>query len=147
MFYLERQGVSPDDAKAIITRVFCWGVSAATMRHEFSATPADAPPVKVRAQKPAQIPLIADLAKPRQVARTWPADFTLTDALIKFATDRGFNQVEAQRMWERFRDRNQAKGEKYADWNAAWRTWVNNQVEFKNRDNNARKPDHIDGRL
>jgi hypothetical protein len=89
----------------------------------------------------------ASSPEPRKVKRPWPAEFALTDQLIKFATDRGFNPIEITRMWERFRDRNMSRGEQYADWNAAWRTWVNNQVEFKNQRTQPRAPDHIDGRL
>jgi len=86
---------------------------------------------------------------PRKVATTWPEGFALAEDMMRFARERGFDPPSILRMWERFRDRNQSRGEKYVDWKAAWRTWVNNQVEFKNRDNRPRGPggDHIDGRL
>jgi hypothetical protein len=154
MFYLEQKGVGKDAARDIVTRVFMWGIAAAMDRlRPTRPLPADVPPVT-----PEQLSLIAEPPapkpakppKPKQVARTFPEDFTLTEPLIVFAANRGFNPIETQRMWERFRDRNMAKGEKYADWNAAWRTWVNNQVEFRNRDGRGpggRDPNKHDDRL
>jgi hypothetical protein len=73
----------------------------------------------------------------RKVPHTWPEGFVLDEPLKQFARNRGFNDLAIQRMWERFRDRNQARGQTYVDWNAAWRTWVNNQVEFQARDGRA----------
>jgi len=91
---------------------------------------------------------VAPAPKPRKVATTWPEGFALDDRRRAFAKERGFGEHEINRMWERFRDRNQARGEQYANWDAAWRTWVNNQVEFKNRDRQQHTArDHIDGRL
>jgi hypothetical protein len=150
LFYLERQGIDKDNAREIVTRVFGWGISAAFDRmRPTRPTPLDAPQLE-------QLSLIEAPPKPkppkepRQIACPWPEDFKMGDVQIKFAAERGFSLSDTQRMWERFRDRNIAKGEKYVGqrgWEAAWRTWVNNQVEFRNRDSNQRKPDHIDGRL
>ncbi|MBO4228494.1 hypothetical protein [Bradyrhizobium neotropicale] len=104
-----------------------------------------APPPARRPKKAAQPGMFGDdpppaggapaAGKPRRVATTWPDGFMLSDDLGAFAQQRGFNDSEIRRMWERFRDRNISRGEKYVDWKAAWRTWVNNQVEFRSRDN------------
>lgn len=37
---------------------------------------------------------------------------------------------EAKRQLERFRDHHRAKGSRFADWQAAWGTWVRNSVMF-----------------
>lgn len=66
-----------------------------------------------------------------------PADFAVDAAGAQYATERGFGPAEVARMSERFRNHHTAKGSTFADWRAAWRTWVTNQVEF----NRERKPD------
>lgn len=135
-------------------QIFNWGIRAAVERlRRPTRSPSDLPLPVIPEQTAlfAEPPAKTTPKAPKQVAIPWPEDFKLGDVQIKFAADRGFNEIEMQRMWERFRDRNIAKGEKYVGqrgWEAAWRTWVNNQVEFKNRDNRGpRGPgDQYDGR-
>lgn len=150
LFYLEHKGVEKDEARDIVTRVFGWGVEAAMVRmRQPSPVPADAP--KAEAVPAGQLSLIDAPGRrkppaPRKVPHSFPESFTLEEDMRLFARDRGFDPPSIERMWERFRDRNQARGEMYADWKAAWRTWVNNQVEFRRRD--QRDPDRTpDGRL
>jgi hypothetical protein len=88
----------------------------------------------------------ATAPEPRQVKRPFPPDFVLTPELVKFATDRGFALQEVHRQWERFRDRNVSRGEQYVNWPAAWRTWVNNAIEFKSRDQRAQPGNTVDWR-
>jgi len=115
-------GVNPRDAEALIDKAVKYGAQQAAPR---------------KAKSP-----------PKQVLRPWPEDFTLTPELIKFAAERGFSAAATQRMWERFRDRNQALGKEYASWPAAWRTWVNNQIEYKQRDaQQAQDRSRFDDRL
>jgi hypothetical protein len=79
--------------------------------------------------------------KPTGIARTWPDDFAVTAEHIAFATARGFALPAISTMFERFKNHHQAKGSRFVDWSAAWRTWVGNQVQF-NADRNApRAPD------
>jgi hypothetical protein len=58
----------------------------------------------------------------------FPEAFRLSDAGRQFAVERGFQN--SNQMFERFRDYHIAKGSLFQDWEAAWRTWVNNQVKF-----------------
>lgn len=143
LFYLERRGIEPDHARDIVMQVFNWGVSACMDRMRASRpVPDDAPKVEA---EPEQFSLTGEpppkrkrQKKPTQIARTWPDDFVLTDELIKFATERGFSMGETHMQWDKFRDRNKAKAEQYSDWDAAWRTWIRNKVEWKNKDIQAR---------
>ena len=43
---------------------------------------------------------------------------------MAIATERGLQEAEAQAQFCRFRDWAVAKGQAYADWNAAWRNWI-----------------------
>jgi len=63
-------------------------------------------------------------------AATFPEGFSLTEPNRKYAADNGFNGIEAERMFERFKNHHTAKGSTFVDWPAAWRTWVGNQVKF-----------------
>ena len=120
--YLVERGLNTGDAEAVINQAVKNGAAQA-------------------APKKSKSP-------PKQVLRPWPEDFTLTPELIKFAAERGFGAAATQRMWERFRDRNQALGKEYASWPAAWRTWVNNQIEYKQRDaQQAQDRSRFDDRL
>jgi hypothetical protein len=82
-----------------------------------------------------------------QQLTTWPADLILNKELISFATSKGFNPDRARTIFDKFKYHHQAKGSQLADWNAAWRGWVVEQVD---RDAKARPqtgPEYIDGRL
>ncbi len=152
LLYMERHGIAKEAASTIATQLFQWGVSAAMDRlRPTRPAPNDLPELPAQPalfEEPAKVAKPAKPKEPKKVAHTWPEGFCLEEPMIAFARERGFQAHEIQRMWERFRDRNQARGEKYADWKAAWRTWVGNQVEFRNRDQGARgSGSHIDGRL
>lgn len=70
------------------------------------------------------------IRKSKKASTAFPEGFALDDAMRKYAGDRGFAGVNVERMFERFSNHHRAKGSKFADWHAAWRTWVGNQVEF-----------------
>lgn len=71
-----------------------------------------------------------------------PHDFTLTDRRRAFAVSKGLGPVEAE--FEKFCDWHRAKGNTMLDWDAAWRTWVNNAVgRFAPRLAVAAKPTRI----
>src|SRR5262249_10212766 len=74
------------------------------------------------------LPRIAS-GKPRRATR-WPADFTLTDGRMGLGKDLG---VEMPWEWNHFKDHHQAKGSRFLDWDAAWRTWLRNAVDFQER--------------
>lgn len=67
--------------------------------------------------------------KPRIRTQLNPA-LALTEKGRAFARERGFDDREADSLFQRFRDHHLAKGSTMVDWGAAWRTWVNNEVKF-----------------
>lgn len=70
------------------------------------------------------------ISKSKRASTAMPEGFALDDAMRKFAGDRGFVGVNAERMFERFSNHHRSKGSRFVDWPAAWRTWVGNQVQF-----------------
>jgi hypothetical protein len=79
----------------------------------------------------------------------WPADLILNKELISFATSKGFNPDRARTIFDKFKYHHQAKGSRLADWTAAWRGWVVEQVDrdAKARSQTVWRDDFIDGRL
>lgn len=57
-----------------------------------------------------------------------PEDFALTEKTIAWVDER-FPTVNVERTLERFCESARANGRMYADWQAAFRTWVRNAVE------------------
>lgn len=73
-----------------------------------------------------------------------PENFALDDGMRRFAGDRGYAGVNVERMFERFSNHHRAKGSKFVDWPAAWRTWVGTQLSFdaqRNAPQQRRVPD------
>lgn len=79
----------------------------------------------------------------KKPARPMPDIFPASDAMRAYAEKRGykfeippcfaFNKARpgpAQAMFETFKNHHAAKGSTFADWDAAWRTWVDNQVRW-----------------
>ncbi|MCA6108147.1 hypothetical protein [Bradyrhizobium cenepequi] len=93
-----------------------------------------APPRSKR--KPVQSTLFPDGAptKPRKVKHRWPEGFSLTADRVAYAADRGFTPQEIARMWTKFQNGAHANAREYADWPAAWRTWVERDVEYRQRE-------------
>lgn len=56
----------------------------------------------------------------QSVATRWPADLTLTEELRAFARDGG---LDPELEWAHFRDHHQAKGSRFEQWPAAFKTW------------------------
>lgn len=68
---------------------------------------------------------------PRKVNSAMPDDFVLDARMLRFAAERGFSGDPVQAMFGKFCDHHRARGNRMADWHAAWQTWVRNQVEFQ----------------
>jgi hypothetical protein len=62
-----------------------------------------------------------------QRATSWPDDFTLSPERVENAKRVG---ADAAWEWDKFRDYHRARGSRFVDWNAAWRTWLRNAVDF-----------------
>lgn len=58
-----------------------------------------------------------------------PEDFRITDDLKTWAHDRGITK-ELIDQTERFLDHHRARGTKFRDWKAAWRTWMRNFIKW-----------------
>ena len=64
----------------------------------------------------------------KKAAVEWPG-LLLDDDMREYAALHG---VEPEIEFESFRDHHLAKGNKFADWWAAWRNWVRNSERYKN---------------
>lgn len=79
--------------------------------------------------------------KPKKIKHQIPKDFAITEDHICFAGERNFDRSEARFMFDKFKAYHQGKGSLMLDWNACWRTWVLNQVGFRDaRDPSNHKP-------
>lgn len=58
-----------------------------------------------------------------------PESFDLTDAMVAWAKSEGANG-NLRSVTDCFLDHHRAKGSLFIDWQAAWRTWVRNEVKF-----------------
>jgi hypothetical protein len=50
--------------------------------------------------------------------------------MTDYAVDKGWTSARAAGDFEKFRDWHLAKGNTYADWLAAWRTWVRRGMAY-----------------
>ena len=64
----------------------------------------------------------------KKAATEWPG-LLLDDDMREYAA---LHSVEPEVEFESFRDHHLAKGNKFADWRAAWRNWVRNAERYKN---------------
>jgi hypothetical protein len=74
-------------------------------------------------------------SKPKRLKRAeipLPDDWTPNDSHTQLAQEL---QVDVQREARSFRDHAQAHGRRLVDWNAGFRTWLNNAVRFARRGN------------
>jgi hypothetical protein len=67
--------------------------------------------------------------KPRRASRA-PASYTPTEQQIEWALEKGLLAPDALRETERWLDHHRAKGSKFLDWDAAWRTWMSRAVDY-----------------
>lgn len=73
--------------------------------------------------------------KPKKVARPpsrsrLPADFAISPEMYDYAEAAGFADEKIGTMFGAFCDHHRSRGNSMADWAAAWRTWVRNEVKF-----------------
>lgn len=64
-----------------------------------------------------------------------PDDWKLDDDGRCYALEHGFDTRAAVALGGAFRDFHRSRGNTMADWAAAWRTWVRNEVKFNGRRN------------
>ena len=70
-----------------------------------------------------------DKTRKRSVASECPTDFELTDQRRVYANSKGIDDVDG--TWEHFRSHHEAKGSKFKNWDAAWRTWCLSPLQKK----------------
>lgn len=106
------------------------------------------PPVKKQSEQEEQSLFSAEWkkptassVKPKKIKHQIPINFAITEDHMCFARERNFAPAEARLMFEKFKAYHQGKGSLMLDWNACWRTWVLNQVGFRDaRDPSNHKP-------
>jgi hypothetical protein len=64
-----------------------------------------------------------------------PENFSLSEKGKAHAQGRGFAEGQITSIAEQFENHHRAKGNLMADWEAAWRTWVNNEIKFQRNTN------------
>lgn len=64
---------------------------------------------------------------------TLPADWQPTVADLEYAAEHGFDRSAAHQLAGAFADFHRSRGSRMADWSAAWRTWVRNEIKFSPR--------------
>lgn len=71
----------------------------------------------------------APVRRASSICDDWePSERNLSDAEAK-----GMKREDAMREADRFKDYHLAKGSTFKDWDAAWRTWLNNSARFSPR--------------
>jgi uncharacterized protein YdaU (DUF1376 family) len=65
---------------------------------------------------------------------TLPENWKLSEKGRAYAMERGFGHGRIDKMATKFFNYHRGKGSKMADWEAAWRMWVENEIEYSNRD-------------
>lgn len=71
--------------------------------------------------------------RPRKTNTTLSPDWQPTVADLDYAAEHGFDRARALQLAGAFADYHHAKGDRMARWDAAWRTWVRNEVKFAAR--------------
>lgn len=69
-------------------------------------------------------------SKPKKKRNTIPAEYPMTDRHKQYAAERGLAVGYAVGIFENFKNHHAAKGSVMLDWDAAWRTWVGNELKF-----------------
>ncbi len=78
--------------------------------------------------------LLPKRSRREQTTRTAaPAEFPLTAERLAYAAEYGLSAAQAAFETEQFLDRNRAKGERYQNWEAAWRSWIRNTQKYQPR--------------
>jgi len=67
-----------------------------------------------------------------------PDDWTVSDAGVEYAERHGFDARELPDLVERFRNHHTSRRNLMADWDAAWRTWIDKEPEFRRAGRNVR---------
>jgi hypothetical protein len=92
-----------------------------------SVTHGDAPEEKrIDSESNSLRSLVSGKPRKRHNARNLKIDLNaaLSRSQIEAATEKGLTETERIAEWGKFKNFNHAKGTEFADWNAAWRMWL-----------------------
>ena len=59
-----------------------------------------------------------------------PADFDLTEEMVKIAEETLGDQADARMLFSKFVDYHRGKASRFADWPAVWRNWCRNGLQY-----------------
>jgi hypothetical protein len=78
-------------------------------------------------------------SKPKKRATRLPEDWGLPQEWGEWAETQGLSGDEILRQAEKFKDRQQSRGAAYSDWQATWRNWIRNHIEWSAKNVQAQK--------
>lgn len=77
-----------------------------------------------------ELPFEENKPKPAKKRCTLPEIFPMTARHKRYAAERGIGTERADDIFDNFKSHHTAKGSTMIDWDAAWQTWVGNEVKF-----------------
>ena len=83
---------------------------------------------------------VAPVLRPKRKTTALPDDWAPSGKHHQLSMELGFTRDRTKHEAEQFRDRALAKGERYLDWDAAFRTWLRNAKKFDDRNGGAARP-------
>lgn len=135
---LEQQNVA---AKRIVnSQSGAHGAAVKALKRNNAAQANAGETLKRNASKPEPEPYIKEepIGSSKKTARRkpemeLPPDWVPSDRNITDAEARQFSAMEIQDEADRFRNHHSAKGSRFRDWDAAWRTWLGNARKYGSR--------------
>lgn len=74
---------------------------------------------------------VSDLQSEKNKRSTYfPKDFEVTEEMFDWAVSLGIKPESVKPTTLHFKDHHEANGNKFTNWNAAWRNWMRNSVKF-----------------
>lgn len=74
---------------------------------------------------------VSDLQSEKNKRSTYfPKDFEVTEEMFDWAVSLGIKPESVKPNTLHFKDHHEANGNKFTNWNAAWRNWMRNSVKF-----------------
>jgi hypothetical protein len=77
---------------------------------------------------PASIDQSKKSEKKKEKQTFFPEDFAVTPEMFDWAVEQGLKPANIKPVTLHFKDHHESRGNKFVDWNAAWRTWMRNSV-------------------
>lgn len=94
---------------------------------------ASAEPSRTIRNRQKELPIGSSRARARKPEVPIPEDWTPSEKNLSDAYDRQFTDEEIRNEAAQFRDHHLARGTRFRDWDAAWRTWLANARKFAPR--------------